>query len=51
MVAEFTVRVSVELEPDDAEMIESGEMDVSDIDWLYYMDQCCTQELVDIVAL
>lgn len=47
MFVRFTVECECNLDPEDAERIENGEMTIHDIDWYFYM-QDCTMTLVSI---
>lgn len=37
MFVRFTVECECNLDPEDAERIENGEMTIHDIDWYFYM--------------
>lgn len=41
---------SVDIDDDDVEKIEAGEMNLDDIDWMYYIEKAATMELHDIDA-
>ena len=49
MVVEFIISNTVTLDEQDAQEIESGTMNLSDLDWSYYLDQCGTQELIEAI--
>lgn len=49
MVVEFIISNTVTLNEEDAQEIESGTMNLSDLDWSYYLDQCGTQELIEAI--
>lgn len=49
MVVEFIISNTVTLEEEDAQEIESGTMTLNDLDWSYYLDQCGTQELIEVM--
>lgn len=48
MVVEFIISNTVTLDEEDASEIENGTMSLSDLDWSYYLDQCGTQELIEV---
>lgn len=45
------VAYSVTIDDDDAEKIETGEMDLNDIDWSYYVNESSAIELDSIDVL
>lgn len=48
MVIEFIISNTVTLDEEDASEIENGTMNLSDLDWSYYLDQCGIQELIEV---
>lgn len=50
MYVEMTIRAVAKLDEEDAQNIENGEMNESDIDWSYYADNATDIELVDLTA-
>ena len=48
MVVEFIISNTVVLDEEDASEIENGTMSLGDLDWSYYLDQCGTQELIEV---
>lgn len=48
MVVEFIISNTVTLDEEDASEIENGTMSLSNLDWSYYLDQCGTQELIEV---
>lgn len=48
MVVEFIISNTVTLDEEDASEIENGTMSLGDLDWSYYLDQCGTQELIEV---
>ena len=48
MVVEFIISNTVTLDEEDAQEIESVTMNLSDLDWSYYLDQCGMQELIEV---